>query len=467
MTVETHEVMHARDAWNTDDTIDLRQYLDVLIQWWREIVLITISSVVLAVLGILGMRMILPPHYQASADVAIVRRVSNVNFDERFQTTPEELGTNTANLSARRSALLGLVTTGTIAKEVISQLGAVLSPEEQIPANLLEMVTGEEAGGTQSDSDLIRITVTADDAEKAALIATTWAHTYVQQVNTIYGQVPDEVFHSIEKELTQARESYLASQATLEEFITTNRIDELTSRVAVLQQRVTQGVSLQQAFLLQWQKTQEQLTTARALRAQVAQGGDGAARSNMAALQVLKMSIYSQPPDDLQVEVRDIPEVTAAAMLTDIESLIASLEGQLQDLNTQIAAGSAEASATPDVEAQSLTMTLQALRMAKSQLETETSRQLQLVQQRDLNWETFKTLSSKMAELNLTRAAASSEVRFGAEAVPPASFEPRIRLSFGVLMAGGLGFGLALLVVFLASYLNYQPLLGKPRTTTT
>lgn len=395
MTVETHEVIHARDAWTTDDTIDLRQYLDILIQWWREIVLITISCVVVATLGIFAMRMLLPPRYQASADVAIVRRVSNVNFDERFQTTPEELGTNTANLSARRSALLGLVTTGTIAKEVISQLGAVLGPEEQIPANLLEMVTGEEAGGTQSDSDLIRITVTADDAEKAALIATTWAHTYVQQVNTIYGQVPDEVFHSIEKELTQARESYLASQATLEEFITTNRIDELTSRVAVLQQRVSQEVSLQQAFLLQWQKTQEQLTAARSLRVQVEQGGDGAARSNMAALQILKMSIYGQPPANLQVEVRDIPEVTAAAMLTDIESLIASLEGQLQGLNTQVAASRAEVSAAPDVEAQSLTMTLQALRIVKSQLEKETSRQLQLVQQRDLNWDTFKRSAVK------------------------------------------------------------------------
>lgn len=465
MTVETHEVIHARDAWTTDDTIDLRQYLDILIQWWREIVLITISCVVVATLGIFAMRMLLPPRYQASADVAIVRRVSNVNFDERFQTTPEELGTNTANLSARRSALLGLVTTGTIAKEVISQLGAVLGPEEQIPANLLEMVTGEEAGGTQSDSDLIRITVTADDAEKAALIATTWAHTYVQQVNTIYGQVPDEVFHSIEKELTQARESYLASQATLEEFITTNRIDELTSRVAVLQQRVSQEVSLQQAFLLQWQKTQEQLTAARSLRVQVEQGGDGAARSNMAALQILKMSIYGQPPANLQVEVRDIPEVTAAAMLTDIESLIASLEGQLQGLNTQVAASRAEVSAAPDVEAQSLTMTLQALRIVKSQLEKETSRQLQLVQQRDLNWDTFKTLSSKMAELNLTRAAASSEVRFGAEAVPPAAFKPRIPMSAGILISGSLGFVLALFTVLLSAYLNRQPFLKKQRTT--
>ncbi len=461
MTVEMREAVHIRDEWTMDDSIDLHLYLDVLIQWWREIILITASCIVLAVIAILSMRMILPPRYQASADVAIVRRVSNVNFDERFQTNPEELGTNTANLSARRSALLGLVTTGTIAREVISQLGDELTPEEQIPANLLEMVVGEEAGGAQSDSDLIRITATTDDPNKAALIATMWAHTYVQAVNTVYGQVPDEVFNSIEKELIEAKQDYLASQTTLETFIASNRVDELTSQVTVLQQRVNQEVSLQQAFLAKWQKTQEQLTSARTLRVQVEQGGEGAARSNMAALQILKMSVYGQIPDQLQIEVRDIPDVTAEAMLTDIEGLIVSLDGQLQDLDTQIATRSTALTTTSVRDTPAFTDALQALRTVKSQLEAETSRQLQLVQQRDLNWETYRTLSGKMVELNLTRAAASSEVRFGAEAVPPTTFEPRIGLATGVLIAGILGFVLALSIVFLSAYLNHQPFLGR------
>lgn len=461
MTVETRNVVPSQDEWATEDTIDLRQYLDILIGWWREIVLITTLCVVMAILGILAMRAVLPPRYQASSNVAIVRRVSNVTFDERFQTNPEELGANTANLSARRTALLGLVTTGTVAREVIAELGDILEPEEQIPANLLELVTGEEAGGMQEDSDLIRITVTANDPEKAALIATTWAHAYVQTVNTIYGQVPNEVFSSIEQELAQARQSYLDSQATLQTFIASNRIDELSSQVTVLQQRITQEVSLQQAFLRQWQSTQEQLTAARTLRSQIEQGGDGAARSNMAALQVLKMSAYGQAPQGLQVEVRDMPEVTAEAMFTDVEGLIAALESQQQTLNAQIVTGNDELTAATETSTPELAETLQALRTAKSQLEAESSRQLQLVQQRDLNWETFKTLSSKMAELNLTRAAASSEVRFGAEAVPPSTFEPRIPLSIGIIIAGILGFILAILAALLSDYLNHQPFLGK------
>ncbi len=69
------------------------------------------------------------------------------------------------------------------------------------------------------------------------------------------------------------------------------------------------------------------------------QGGEGAARSNMAAFQVLKMSVYARTPAELRVEVRDLPDVNQAAMLVDLEGLTQSLEQRLVDLETQIAAG--------------------------------------------------------------------------------------------------------------------------------
>ncbi len=266
MTVQTQERMPAPDAWDAEDEIDLRQYIDILIRWWRDILLITLVIVALTAIGIISLRLILPPQYEASADVAIVRTVSDVNFDERFRTNAEELGVDTASLSARRSALLGLVATGAIAQEVIDELGTTLNEKEQNPANLLAMVDAELASvnGASGASDLIRITITADASEKAAAIANAWARIYVRTVNTIYGQVPDEVLTSIETELTSAEKQYLTSQAALETFIATNRIDELTSLVTVLQQNINQEVALQQAYLAQWQQTQEQLSTVRA-----------------------------------------------------------------------------------------------------------------------------------------------------------------------------------------------------------
>ncbi len=462
MTVQTPERVQAQDAWAAEDEIDLRQYLDTLIRWWREIVAITLAAVILTAIGLIAMRLILPAAYEASADVAIVRTVSDVNFDERFRTNAEELGVDTASLSARRSALLGLVATGAIAQEVIAQLGDTLSTEEQNPANLLEMVEAELASGNgvSSSSDLIRITVTTDNAEKAAAIANAWARIYVREVNTIYGQVPDEVLTSIETELAAAQQQYLTSQTNLEAFIATNRIDELTSLVTVLQQRINQEVTLQQAYLQQWQETQEQLNTVRALRTQVEQGGEGAARSNMAALQVLKMSIYGMPPTDLQVEVRDLPDVNQPAMLADLDGLLQSLEQRLTDLNAQVTAGSTQLGSTQGVTS-TITGALESLRTSKAQLEAETAKQLQLSQQRELNWETYKTLSSKVAELNLTRAAASSEVRFGAPAIPAIDSIQQISLMLGLVLSTVAGLILGTLYIFLADYLGKSPFFAR------
>jgi uncharacterized protein involved in exopolysaccharide biosynthesis len=466
MTVQTQERMPAPDAWAAEDEIDLRQYLDILIRWWREILLITGIIVALTAVSILILRALLPPQYEASADVAIVRTVSDVNFDERFRTNAEELGADNASLNARRSALLGLVATGAIAQEVIAELGDTLSEEEQNPANLLGMVEAELASvnGTSSASDLIRIKITADDSEKAATIANAWARIYVHTVNTIYGQVPDEVLTSIETELASAEKQYLASQADLEAFIATNRIDELTSLVAVLQQNINQEVSLQQAYLLQWQQTQEQLNTVRALRIQVEQGGEGAVRSNMAAFQILKMSVYGRAPADLRVEVRDLPDIDQAAMMTDLEGLTQSLEQRLVDLEAQIATGRTLLGSTQETTPE-IASVLAELRTSKAQLETETARQLQLTQQRDLNWETYKTLSSKVAELNLTRAAASSEVRFGAPAVPALNALEEVSLSLGLAASGVIGLMVAVFYVFFANYLGKTPFLSSRPVT--
>ncbi|MEZ4733808.1 MAG: Wzz/FepE/Etk N-terminal domain-containing protein [Caldilineaceae bacterium] len=459
MTVQTQERVPPQDVWAAEDEIDLRQYLDVLIRWWREILLITLTAVVLTAVGILLMRLILPPDYEASADVAIVRTVSDVNFDERFRTNPEELGADTVSLSARRSALLGLVATGAIAQEVVIQLGDILSEEEQNPANLLEMVEAElaSAGGAGSDSDLIRITVTADEPAKAAAIANAWARIYVREVNTIYGQVPNEVLDSIQTELAAAQEQYLTSQANLEAFVANNRIDELTGLVTVLQQRIDQEVSLQKAYLLQWEDTQEQLATVRALRTQVEQGGEGAARSNMAALQLLKMSAYGMPPQGVQVEVRDLPEVNQQAMLADLDGLLQSLEQRLVDLDARIGSGGTPLGSTQGVTS-TLTSTLENLRINKAQLEAESAKRLQLTQQRDLSWDAYKTLSSKVAELNLTRAAASSEVRFGAPAVAPVEVVEKINLLLALAASGVLGVILSIIYAFLADYLDKVPL---------
>lgn len=239
MTVQTSERPTSPDVWEMDDEIDLRKYLDILIKRWREIIVITIAVVVLAAAAVLTLRFVLPPMYEADANVAIVRTQTQVNLDERFTTSSGEV-TN-ADANSRRSALLGLVFNGAIAERVIAELGDQLDKQEQEPATLLRRIdaTLSSPGNRATQSDLIAITARADSPEKAAAIANAWARHYVQEVNRIYGQVPDEMIASVQSELDQARKNYEAAQRDLEHFLATSPVNSLRRQAQETQEAIS------------------------------------------------------------------------------------------------------------------------------------------------------------------------------------------------------------------------------------
>lgn len=238
------------DAWEADDEIDLRKYIDVLIKRWREIVVITLAIIVLTAAAVLGLRLLQAPEYEADAAVAIVRTQTQVTFDDRFTTSSSEVG-NT-DINSRRTALLGLVFNGAIAERVIAELGNQLAANEQEPAMLLRRIdaTLSTPGGRTGQSDLIAITARADTPAKAAAIANAWARYYVQEVNRIYGQVPDEMLASVQSELDQAKANYETAQRDLEQFLATSPINALRRQaketeeaIAALQRANTEALS--------------------------------------------------------------------------------------------------------------------------------------------------------------------------------------------------------------------------------
>jgi uncharacterized protein involved in exopolysaccharide biosynthesis len=238
MTEHLQESAATPQSWETDDEIDLRKYFGVVISRWKEIALIMVLAGVLAAGAILYLRATAVPQYVATAGATIVRTQSDVNLDERFTTSSNATGQSDA--AARRAALLGLVSSTNIAEKVIAELGDVLSEGEQNPTVLLDMVAGSvpPVGGRNTTSDLIDISATADSPEKAAAIANAWARAYVQEVNRIYGQVPDEMMTSVDAELTRAAAAYDKAQKELEGFLATSPLSALTREVEEQQKRV-------------------------------------------------------------------------------------------------------------------------------------------------------------------------------------------------------------------------------------
>ncbi|MCS6827027.1 MAG: Wzz/FepE/Etk N-terminal domain-containing protein [Caldilinea sp.] len=75
-------------AVDDEDEIDLRQYLEALIAWRWEIVAPPIAAALLAMGGVLALRLMQPPVYKATATVVIARTSSNINFDDTFRSSP-------------------------------------------------------------------------------------------------------------------------------------------------------------------------------------------------------------------------------------------------------------------------------------------------------------------------------------------------------------------------------------------
>ncbi|MFN8465872.1 MAG: hypothetical protein U0X20_09990 [Caldilineaceae bacterium] len=218
------------------DELNWAHYFGVLRRRWQEILLVTLAVAILAAAGVLLYRQITPPVYEATATAAIVRTASDVSLDERFTTSSDPLASQSIN--SRRTALVALVKSGEIAQQVIDELGNQLPPGLQSPAALLNTVTADApsltTGGATTQSDLIQINVHAGSPELAAAIANAWAKAYVRQVNSIYGQVPDDMLSSVEAQLVEAQSDYQKAQTSLESYLATSQLNMLMRQSEVV-----------------------------------------------------------------------------------------------------------------------------------------------------------------------------------------------------------------------------------------
>ncbi|MCB0152538.1 MAG: hypothetical protein KDE01_33385 [Caldilineaceae bacterium] len=238
MTVQSTQGPAPADRWEADDEIDLRKYIDILLKRWREILFFTVLIVILAAAAVLALRAMETPMYEAGANVAIVRTQTDVNFDDRFTTSSDS--NRTQDVTSRRAALVGLAKSGTIAEAVIADLGDQLDERQRDPARLLRRIDASLStqNGRTGQSDLIEITASADSPEVAAAIANSWAKHYVQEVNRIYGQVPDEMMASVEQELSQAQTKYGEAQSNLEGFLATTPLNTLRRQATETQESI-------------------------------------------------------------------------------------------------------------------------------------------------------------------------------------------------------------------------------------
>jgi len=277
------------------------------------------------------------------------------------------------------------------------------------------------------------------------------------------------------QEVQQALENYYATRGVIqiERQVdeTLNILDSLYgSREGLIDELIQAKKSELVTLSAARRKIVSNLNAAEDLRRNIEEGGDGAAQSGYLALNLLKANLFSEDvnviagrvvaekelvgieldsiiqPQYIQPQIiqgsaanlfyqTDSMTVTSEVMLDDLDSLISALESRkerldenLANISTELLAFSNTSDANSDVVSSLLTETgerdnIEAfetkLQRLKADLETEQSLERELIQQRDLAWESYKNLQIKAAELSVSLGIKKAALVFAAPAVAP------------------------------------------------
>jgi len=216
-----------------EDEIDLRELIRKLIAGWRWIVGLTLGAGLLA----LGVSMMLPKQYEATAIVALTKPDIVYRFDPRIETQLEVPPTEGLTELAQSSGIMNLILEDEAATSLPSEEQRVEELQEKAQASL--------------QGTLLMLTMTDTDPDRAAALANAWAYAVVDRIQRTYASSTGEenVFAA------QAAEAYRRwedAQASLTEFQARNREPVLRQSISSLDLALGKSLKAQRdyAFLL-------------------------------------------------------------------------------------------------------------------------------------------------------------------------------------------------------------------------
>jgi capsular polysaccharide biosynthesis protein len=395
-----------------DDEIDLRPYINAILQNWWKIGLLAIAfSVFVFIFTRLG-----APSYQATATILVPRSQSQLSIAEQFPTIVDS-----GDSKSRMNAYLVIAQSAAIAKQTYQALADTF-PEESVGKNLNINVE------ITNNGDAILITATAPSAQLAADIANEWANQTVQAINLAYsGEQPLE---EIQLQITAAATKYQNSQTELETLIQSSSVVELQSALRLAETTLSSYITDQTWQLDHQYQRKHQLTQisdqANILKAQIEDGNASNAGDAGDALAVMNARANSFPPNttsNFNLEITDITALvdTSSNYVGDINDIIARADDENERITQELELLLTVPFDEIDPTYASLASEIQAL---KAQLENLTARARELTSERDLAWDTYQTLLQKETEI-ITNAQTNAVLTFASPAISPQEAMPK------------------------------------------
>ena len=394
-----------------DDEIDLREIVRTILAKWRWIAIATVLSAAVA----LGVSLLLPKKYQASAYVALTKPDVVFRFDPRITTEVE---------TPAGKGIPDLALSGDVLQVVLdSSAAATLDPEEQFVD-----VFHERVNATLTDT-ILELSVEDNDPERAASLANTWAEAVTQKLNIIYAPT-SRAQDLFESQAEAAQEQWEVAQQALVDFQKANPERILKQQLLVQEQALATYLYADQAIGLVLQDAFTLLVRLEGREIYAETDFQDDLTALLLTMQSLVSTSNSVPsivtpatPLDLQIQVQGTSLFNAS-----VEDQVRYIETLVDSLNTQ--------RLTLKDEAVKLQDGIYDLQGQLAQVEGE---RVRLKQEWDLAKEAYQSLARKSQEVRLVAQDQETVARVASQAaVPSAKVSPSIILN--TVLVGVLGF---------------------------
>jgi uncharacterized protein involved in exopolysaccharide biosynthesis len=394
------------------DELNLAHLLGVLLRYWYFLVI----GGVLGVLVVLLWSRMQPLRYAASASLVVIRSGLIVSFDPRVRSVSDtDLTSQALDQLTHRKSLITLGQSPDIAQAVIRELGDQLPPDLRDPGRLLTQIQ------VQNDSDVIQISATASSPQLAQQLANLWAKKYEELVNQVLGE---NALNSqdLDAQLQDAKKEYDAREQALVTFIATSSGAAQQSKIDLLDQQLKTRNDVRN-------KLAQLEQDATALKARMSAGGATVARGDALAQVLLEANAFNNGGGDAPAVRLDVPLDSPAVSQAD---QLAQLDGLVRAIQDRRAAMTEQADADLAKQRDEL----------QGQLEQGNAKQKELEALRDLAWNTYQSLGTKVAERTVTNGSPTMVVRLTLPALTGALISSRLTLNlliggmFGVLIGG-------------------------------
>lgn len=424
--------------------LNLSRYVQILGRHWRVIA----AAGILGGLAALAYSVVLPAGYRSDAALAIVRTGLVLNMDARARTISDtDPNVQSVDQIAQRRSLLTIAQSQDVALAVIAALGTPPN-EVQTPRQLASRVK------VAMNSDVIEIQATMPTAEQATLLADTYARVLEERANLLLGEtaLPTE---GLSLQAEQARQTYRDKEDALAAYLVTSQIEPLKRRVNIVSKEIDTRARVQT-------KMEQLEQDAQALQARLGSGETRGIPGTQLAQLLLEANAFNNETD-ISGNETDISgnKTDNSGNKTDTSP------GALGSVQVNVLGGNVD-NLTPAEQAQSLDHLVQAirtrrqtlaaqdtqplydeLRKSQSDLEQAQAKLRELQTERDVAWNAYQLLATKVSESRIASGYQNQIVRIISSGNAPSSsatsralLNTLIGAALGVIVGAGLAFAL-------------------------